>query len=371
LRWNRSSFSPFQGLTVGCGSGNFTTANIHESLRTLAARRQILTLLQDTPLPEAPPQSSFTAIFRKIIQVLNDPFIGQPGSQYSVSIMSLLMLILVIVAATFVSKYARRFLEKRVLPRFHHIDAGLRYTLLRILHYTIMILATLWAIKLGFSIDLTGVAVVLGFLSVGVGFGLQYIASDLASGFILLFERPLRVGDRLRMGDFEGRVDSIRLRSTTLITNDDVTVIVPNSELVRSKVVNWSYCNRVRIRVSAGAAYGSDVRKVTDALMEAGRSVEHVLKDPPPKVYLASFGDSSVNFELLAWIDRPHDHQQIRSDINYQIERVFREQEIEMPFPQRDLRLRSGSIQFLQNGGGLKVVEAGELEDEARNSANG
>lgn len=330
-----------------------------------------MTLLQDTPMPEAPPQSSFSAIFKKIIQVLNDPFIGQPGSQYSVSIMSLLMLIMVIIGATFVSRYARHFLEKRVLPRFHHIDAGLRYTLLRILHYIIMILATLWGVKLGFAVDLTGIAVILGFLSVGVGFGLQYIASDLASGFILLFERPLRVGDRLRMGDFEGRVDSIRLRSTTLITNDDITVIVPNSELVRTKVVNWSYCKRVRIRIPAGAAYGSDVRKVSDALIEAGRAVEHVLKDPPPKVYLMGFGDSSVNFELLAWIDRPHDHQQIRSDINYQIERVFREREIEIPFPQRDLRLRSGSIQFLQNGGGLKVVEGGEIELETRDEANG
>src|SRR6185503_25392 len=275
---------------------------------------RILTLLQDAPQP-----TSASAIIKRIIEVLNTPFINPQGGQFSVSVMSLLLLVLVIVAAVFVSRYSRRFLEKRVLPRFHHIDAGLRYTLLRILHYIIMILAVLWAVKLGFSVDLTGVAVILGFLSVGIGFGLQYIASDLASGFILLFERPLRVGDRLKMGDIEGRVDSIRLRSTTLITNDDITVIVPNSELVRSKVVNWSYSKRVRIRLQAGAAYGSDVHKVTDALIEAGRSVEHVLKDPPPKVYLVGFGDSAINFELLVWIDRPHDHQQIRSYINYEI----------------------------------------------------
>jgi potassium efflux system protein len=318
-----------------------------------------LTLLQDEPQP-----SSFGAIFEKIIHVLNTPFINPQGGQFSVSIMSLFLLVLIIFLATRVSRYARGFLEKRVLPRFHHIDSGLRYTLLRILHYVIMILATLWAVKLGFSVDLTGVAVILGFLSVGVGFGLQYIASDLASGFILLFERPLRVGDRLKLGDIEGRVDSIRLRSTTLTTNDDVTVIVPNSELVRGKVVNWSYCNRVRIRMPASAAYGSDVRKVTDALVSAGNAADHVLKDPPPKVYLKGFGDSAIDFELLVWIDRPHDHQQIRSDINYEIERLFREQEIEIPFPQRDLRLRSGSIEISQNGSSLKLVEAAETEAE-------
>jgi small-conductance mechanosensitive channel len=320
-----------------------------------------LILLQDEPQP-----SSFSAIIEKIIHVLNTPFINPQGGQFSVSIMSLFLLVLIIFIATRVSRYVQRFLEKRVLPRLHHIDAGLRYTLLRILHYIIMILATLWAVKLGFSVDLTGIAVILGFLSVGVGFGLQYIASDLASGFILLFERPLRVGDRLKLGDIEGRVDSIRLRSTTLTTNDDVTVIVPNSELVRGKVVNWSYCNRVRIRIPASAAYGSDVRKVTGALISAGKAVDHVLKDPPPKVYLKGFGESAIDFELLAWIDRPHDHQQIRSDINYEIERLFREQEIEIPFPQRDLRLRSGSIEMAQNGTSLKIVEAGETLNETK-----
>ncbi|MGA9774074.1 MAG: mechanosensitive ion channel domain-containing protein [Blastocatellia bacterium] len=317
----------------------------------------MLILLQDEPQP-----SSFSAIVEKILDVLNAPFIRPQGGQFSVSIMSLFLLVLIIFLATRVSRYVRRFLENRVLPRFHHIDSGLRYTLLRILHYLIMILATLWAVKLGFSVDLTGIAVILGFLSVGVGFGLQYIASDLASGFILLFERPLRVGDRLKLGDIEGRVDSIRLRSTTMITNDDVTVIVPNSELVRNRVVNWSYCNRVRIRIPVGAAYGSDVRKVTDALLEAARSAERTMKDPPAKVYLKSFGDSAIDFELLVWIDKPHDHQQIRSDINYEIERLFREQEIEIPFPQRDLHLRSSSIELAQNGGNLKIIET----DDAR-----
>ncbi|HEX8088127.1 MAG TPA: hypothetical protein VF762_04700, partial [Blastocatellia bacterium] len=135
-------------------------------------------LFQEAQAQEAPQQSSFVAIFKRMLDVLNHDFVNQP--QFKVSIMSLLMLVLVLFIATIVSHYTRRFLQKRVMPRFHHLDRGLQFTLLRILHYLIMLFATLWAIKLGFSVDLTGIAVILGFLSVGVGFGLQYVAADLA-----------------------------------------------------------------------------------------------------------------------------------------------------------------------------------------------
>ncbi|HXG94715.1 MAG TPA: mechanosensitive ion channel domain-containing protein [Blastocatellia bacterium] len=296
------------------------------------------------------------AIIERIIRILNTPIIEQKG-QFSVSIMSLILLVIVLIVASLVSRFLRGFLKKRVLPRFPHLDAGLQYTLLRIVHYVIIAIGIIYSVKLGFAVDLTSIAVILGFLSVGIGFGLQYIASDLASGFILLFERPVRVGDRLKLGDIEGRVETISLRSTRLKTNDDVMVIVPNSELVRNKIINWSYCNRVRIRVPVGVAYGSDVQKVTDALIEAGRSVEKVLEDPAPKVYLKEFGDSSINFELLVWIALPHNHAQIRSDINYQIERVFRRERIEIPFPQRDLRLRSGTFRIIRDGAGVDEFE--------------
>jgi small-conductance mechanosensitive channel len=295
-------------------------------------------LFQESP---PPPPSLGDTIIERIIYYLNYPFVNQ--AEFKVSVLSLLLLVLSVIVATIISRYSRRFLDRRVLPRFK-LDAGLRYTLLRITHYVVVIAGLLYGLKLGFAVDLTGIAVILGFLSVGIGFGLQYIASDIVSGFILLFERPLRVGDRLKIDEVEGKVMQISLRSTRIVTNDEVTVIVPNSDLVRNKVINWSYCDRVRIRIPVGVAYGSDTQKVTDALVEAARAVEKVLSEPAPKVHFKAFGDSALDFELLVWIDLPHNHPQIRSDINYQIDRIFRLYRIEIPFPQRDLHLRSGTI---------------------------
>ncbi len=169
-------------------------------------------------------------MLERIIRVLNYPFVNQ--EEFKVSILSLLLLVLVVGIATIVSRYLRRFLESRFLPKIN-VEAGLRYTLLRLVHYAIIALGVLYGLKIGFSVDLTSVAVILGFLSVGIGFGLQYIASDMVSGFILLFERPIRVGDRLRLKEgIEGRVEKISLRSTIILTNENMAVIVPNSKLL-------------------------------------------------------------------------------------------------------------------------------------------
>jgi small-conductance mechanosensitive channel len=306
-------------------------------------------ILQETPPP--PPPSLGDAILEKVVYYLNYPFVNQ--KEFKVSLLSLVLLVAVIVIASIVSRYLRRVLARRVLTRFH-LDAGISYTLLRVIHYLIIVGGLLYGLKLGFAIDLTSIAVILGFLSVGIGFGLQYIASDIVSGFILLFERPVRVGDRLKIDSVEGRVESVSLRSTRVVTNDDVTVIVPNSELVRHKIINWSYCKQVRIRIPIGVAYGSDLEKATKALVEAAQAVKLVLDEPPPKVQLVKFNDWSIDLELLVWIDMPHNHTQIRSDVNFQIERLFRQYDIEIPFPQRDLRLRSGSLDLDQHG--LEVV---------------
>lgn len=320
-------------------------------------------------LQEAAQPSFGSEVLQRILRILNTPLIRQEG-QFSVSVMSIILLVVVLVIVALVSRIVRGILEKRVLPRFRHIDAGMRYTLLRVVHYLIITIGVVYSFKLGFAIDLTSVAVLFGFLSVGIGFGLQYIASDIASGFILLFERPVRVGDRLKVGDIEGRVEAISLRSTRMLTNDEVTVVIPNSDLTQDKIINWSYCERVRIRIPIGVAYGSDVDKVTDALVEAARSVDKVLKDPPPKVHLKEFGESSIDFELLAWIELPHKSPQIRSDINYAIDRIFRRESIEIPFPQRDLHLRSGSVRIARRQKGFDEMEALSA-DEIQEQLNG
>jgi small-conductance mechanosensitive channel len=278
-------------------------------------------------------------VLARVIRILNYPFVNQ--TEFRVSILSLLLLALVILVAAVVSRYVRRFLDKRVLPMVH-IEAGLRYTLLRLVHYVVILLGVLYGLKIGFSVDLTSVAVILGFLSVGIGFGLQYIASDIVSGFILLFERPIRIGDRLRLKDgIEGRVENISLRSTTILTNENMAVIVPNSKLVQNEFVNYSHpTQKVRLNIPVGVAYGSDLDEVSKALIEAARSVEEVLASPDPKVHFAAFGDSALNLEIRVWINVPHKHPQIRSTITFAIDRVFRERNIEIPFPQRDVHLR-------------------------------
>jgi small-conductance mechanosensitive channel len=214
--------------------------------------------------------------------------------------------------------------------------------------------------KIGFSVDLTSVAVILGFLSVGIGFGLQYVAADIASGFILLFERPIRIGDWVRLSDdMEGRVETISLRSTVIITNENLAVIVPNSKLVQNKFVNYSYgAPVVRLNIPIGVAYGSDLEKVSIALLEAARSVERVLNKPEPQVHFSGFGDSSVDLQIRVWIDKPRDHTVITSDVNFAVERAFRKYNIEIPFPQRDLHLRTGSLRIAHDDSGLTKVES-------------
>jgi small-conductance mechanosensitive channel len=295
-------------------------------------------------------------LFQRILRFLNTPFIEQQGS-FKVSVISLILLVLVILIAALVSRYARRFLKRRVLSRVH-MDLGLQYTLLRLVHYVIITIGVLYALKIGFSVDLTSVAVILGFLSLGIGFGLQYLAADVASGFILLFERPVRVNDRVRLEDgIEGRVDHISLRSTIIVTNENMTVIIPNSKLVQNKLVNYSRGTNVRLNIPVGVAYGSDLQKVSQALVEAAGTVDQVLTTPPARAHFAGFGESSLEFEIRVWINEPHNHPQIRSKVNFAIDGAFRKYNIEIPFPQRDLHLRSASFKIARDESGITTLE--------------
>src|SRR5262249_16086280 len=156
-------------------------------------------------------------------------------------------------------------IEKRA-----YLDPGLRYTLARLTQYSIIALGVLLSLKVAFNLDLTSIAVIFTALSVGIGFGLQYIAADIASGFILLFERPVRVGDRMKIGEEEGDVQSINLRTTIGATNDRISIIVPNSRLVSQRLINWSYGDpRARIAIPIGVATDSDIELVTRTLLKA------------------------------------------------------------------------------------------------------
>lgn len=265
-----------------------------------------------------------------------------------ISVTSMVEGLLVLVATLFLSRILSRLLQRRIAKRAY-LDPGLQYTLGRLTQYLIFILGVLLAVKVASpTIDLTSIAVIFTALSVGIGFGLQYIAADIASGFILLFERPVRVGDRITIGEDEGDVHSINLRTTVVATNDRISIIVPNSRLVSQRLINWSYGDpRARIAILLGVATDSNIELVTQTLLKAAEDVDNVLQDPPPKVQFLKFGDWSLDFRLLVWTNRPRLHTQIRSDINYRIEKLFREASIEIPFPQTELRLRNGAALHL------------------------
>ena len=258
----------------------------------------------------------------------------------TVSASSLFVGVLVMMVTLFAARWTSTLLERRMSYR-NHIDPGLRYTICRLVRYVVTTVGLLVALKQAFAIDLTSIAVIFTALSVGIGFGLQYIASDIASGFILLFERPIRIGDRITIGEDEGDVQSINLRTTIVTTNDRIAIIVPNSKLVSQRVVNWSYGDpRARIGIPIGVADDSDIQLVTDTLIEAAKGVDNVLTEPPARVQFLKFGDYSLDFRLLVWTNQPRRHAQIRSDINYRIAELFRERSIRIPYPTQEFLLK-------------------------------
>src|ERR1700754_690867 len=262
----------------------------------------------------------------------------------TVSASSVLIGTAVFFATVFFARAASSLIERRIANR-RHIDAGLRYTITRLVKYLVLVVGILLALRQAFAVDLTSIAVIFTALSVGIGFGLQYLAADIASGFILLFERPIRVGDRITIGEDEGDVKSINLRTTVVSTNDRIAIIVPNSKLVSQRVVNWSYGDpRARIAIQIGVADDSDIDLVTKTLIAAAGGVEYVLDDPPPRVQFMRFGEYSLDFRLLVWTRQPRRHVQIRSDINYRIFRLFKEHEIKIPYPTQEFLFRGGPV---------------------------
>ena len=192
------------------------------------------------------------------------------------------------------------------------------------------------------GLDISSLAILLSVVGVGIGFGLQNIARNLISGLIILLERPVQVGDFIRLGELTGTVERVGLRSTQIQTLDHVTIIVPNAELIDGNVVNWSHGNPVsRLRIPLGVAYGSSIPLVRRSVLEVADRHPRVLRYPKPQLWFKGFGDSSLDFDLLVWICEPRLQERIRSDLYYMIETIFRVRGITIPFPQRDLHIRS------------------------------
>lgn len=189
---------------------------------------------------------------------------------------------------------------------------------------------------------MSALSLLAGALGVGIGFGLQNITDNFISGLIILFEKPIKVGDRIEVGDVDGDVISISVRATTIQTNDNISMIIPNSEFISQKVINWSHNDRnIRYRIPIGVSYKEDPEQVKSLLIGVANRHKHVLKDPAPVVLFDEFADSSINFTLAIWTstytDRP---LLLKSEILFEVFKVFREKGIEIPFPQRDIHIK-------------------------------
>lgn len=238
----------------------------------------------------------------------------------------------------------KRYLAEGILAR-RGMDLGVRAAIATMVRYVAVIVGSFMIIQSA-GIDLSALMVVAGGLGVGLGFGLQNVIANFTSGLIILFERPIKVGDRIDVGGVTGDVTNISLRATTVRTNDNISILIPNAEFTDSKVTNWTYSDRdIRIKVPVGVAYASDAEKVRQVLLDVARGHQGVLAEPGPDVLFQEYGDSSLNFVLMVWtrdyITRP---AMLRSTLNFAIQKAFRENNIEIPFPQRDLHIRSGVL---------------------------
>lgn len=282
---------------------------------------------------------NFLEIWNSVLAFISTPFIKIGSLQ--LSLRTLLYLIVLSFLLILASRKLTAFIADRILAR-RNIDVGVRQATATILRY-LMIGAGFIIIFQTAGIDLTALNVMAGAVGIGVGFGLQNVANNFISGLIILFERPIKVGDRIEVGDVEGDVVHIKARSTTVVTNDNIAIIVPNSSFITQNVVNWSHTgDHVRFKVPVSVAYNSDVRLVEKLLLEVAAENPDVLKNPPPGVRFLEFGDSGLLFELRAWSSSlVHRKGRLISSLNYSILETFRRHGIEIPYPQRDIHLRT------------------------------
>jgi small-conductance mechanosensitive channel len=287
-------------------------------------------------------ENNLTEFLQSVEKVLNYTLFSI--KQTPVSLASIILFILLLFAFVVLARVIGNVILKRFFARLQ-VEEGISYSLIRITQYIIMITGVIVSLQF-VGVDLSGLVVIFGLLSVGIGFGLQNITSNFVSGLVLLIERPIRVGDRVTVGDTLGDVVEINMRSTTIRTLTNIAIIIPNSEFTSSQVINWSHGDpRVRLDLSIGVSYNSDLETVLRSLREVAEENNEVLKDPGPEINFTGFGDSSWDLELRAWLESPKNYQKVRSDLNCAIVNKFRNNKVEIPFPQRDLHLRS-SIPF-------------------------
>ena len=327
-------FHPEQGLLVyKFPSWSPSITNIFHNWRKLVPAAMVILavpFILDT-------WGVWAIVFPKLYQILNS---GPRLGPIKLTPLAILLALLVIYLAHRLSYLVQFLLAQRLYTR-RGWDEGVQATISKTSHYTLMTLGIIVAFGfLGFN--LTNIALLAGALGVGIGFGLQNIVNNFISGLILLFERPIKVGDMLIIDGQWGMVKEVRVRSTVFQTYDRYVLIIPNSELISNKVLNWTFYGKGinRLSLNVGVAYGSDVHQVTKIIDRVCRANPNVLHDPPPTIFFNAFGDSSLDFTIWVYLRTPDVRITVTHELNCAIFDAFRKHGIEIPFPQRDLYIK-------------------------------
>ncbi len=291
-------------------------------------------------------------ILNDILSMLDSPLITL--GQSTVTIWNLLIAVSVLILLGYLTSKLNRLIIYRLMSK-SDIQLGVRVAVASLVRYVVLGIAFIVVLQL-MGIDMTSLALLFGALGVGIGFGLQNITNNFVSGLIILLERPIKVGDRIEMRGVSGDVTNISMRATTIRTNDNISMIVPNSDFITSTVINWSHTDRnVRFNFPVSVSYKEDPERVRGILLEVARENDGVLAFPPPDVLFNEYGDNAIVLNLRVWTrdytDRPG---VLKSQLYYAIFRKFREHGIEIPYPQRDVHIKE------LPGGGLN--NAGEDE---------
>ena len=249
-----------------------------------------------------------------------------------------------LILLTTISHFIQRILLARIFRHLHIADSQ-KFALGRFATYALF-LGGLFVGLQSLGVDLSSLVVFGGAVGVGVGLGLQNVVSNFVAGLILLIEQPIRIGDRVATKDTLGDVIKIAARSTWVRTNDNVVIIIPNNDFINQPVTNWTANDpNVRIAIPVGVGYSSSPDQVRELLLQAAAAHPDVLKDPKPLVLFTDYGDNSLNFSLLVWTaTRTHTPAFLKSDLYFALFKLFTEHRIELPFPQRDLHIRSSDI---------------------------
>ena len=284
---------------------------------------------------------TFANFWETLTGLLSKPIFSQGNSNLSIGVLIYLIL------GTWLIFFLAKFISRRVIERLlnrHGTDRGVSHAVGSIFRYVFLFVGLVIVVQ-STGIDLSAITVLIGAFGVGIGFGLQSVTNNFISGIIILFERPIKVGDRVELPELDnlaGDVVNISARSTTIITNDNIAILIPNSKFVSDTVINWSYNDaNVRFKIPVGVSYNEDPEVVREILLDVANKHPGVLKQPGADVLFDEYADSSINFTLRVFTTdytrKPH---LLKSQLYFEIFKEFKKRGIELPFPQRDVYIK-------------------------------